>query len=305
MKTFIEKEAMCEQVFKEEGPFWHLYTDGTIMENVFTSDELMKNAMTALAVETILNRKVKILTFEIMRNHIHLISAGLRDDILKLFADFKTRLIRVYRSMGVVVDWNKFQASIRGIETLKALRNEIVYVNRNAYVAYPEFTPFNYPWGGGSAYFASHLTLLPTRRLSDIGFNKSRQLTKFREVKLLGDLMFVDDIVFIPSFCRIDIGEKLFRDARSYFYLLTKSVEQFSQIAQNLSDKIFLIDEELFALATKYAADNFDNARLMMLTPEQKIQVAKELHNKYNATNQQLRRTLRLDLHILQELFPE
>ena len=74
MKTFIEKEAMCEQVFKEEGPFWHLYTDGTIMENVFTSDELMKNAMTALAVETILNRKVKILTFEIMRNHIHLIS---------------------------------------------------------------------------------------------------------------------------------------------------------------------------------------------------------------------------------------
>lgn len=287
MKTFIEKETMCEQVFKEEGPFWHLYTDGTILENVFTSDELMKNAMIALAVETILNRKVKILTFEIMRNHIHLISAGLRDDILKLFADFKKRLIRIFRSMGVVVDWNKFQASIRGIETLKALRNEIVYVNRNAYVAYPEFTPFNYPWGGGSAYFASHLILLPARRLSDIGFNKSRQLTKFREVKLLENLMFVDDVVFIPSFCRIDIGE------------------QFSQIAQHLSDKIFLIDEELFALATKYAADNFDNARLMMLTPEQKIQVAKELHNKYNATNQQLRRTLRLELHVLQELFPE
>jgi hypothetical protein len=207
--------------------------------------------------------------------------------------------------MGVVVDWNKFQASIRGIETLKALRNEIVYVNRNAYVAYPEFTPFNYPWGGGSAYFASHLILLPARRLSDIGFNKSRQLTKFREVKLLENLMFVDDVVFIPSFCRIDIGEQLFRDARNYFCLLTKNVEQFSQIAQHLSDKIFLIDEELFALATKYAADNFDNARLMMLTPEQKIQVAKELHNKYNATNQQLRRTLRLELHVLQELFPE
>ena len=44
MKTFIENEIMCEQVFNEEGPFWHLYTDGTIMENVFTSDELMKNA---------------------------------------------------------------------------------------------------------------------------------------------------------------------------------------------------------------------------------------------------------------------
>ena len=41
MKTFTEKEVECESVFRKEGPFWHLYTDGTVMENVFISDEMM------------------------------------------------------------------------------------------------------------------------------------------------------------------------------------------------------------------------------------------------------------------------
>ena len=75
MKTFTEKEVECESEFRKEGPFWHLYTDGTVMENVFISDEMMKCAMTALAVEAILNPNVKIITFELMANHIHLILA--------------------------------------------------------------------------------------------------------------------------------------------------------------------------------------------------------------------------------------
>lgn len=304
MKTFTEKEAECESVFRKEGPFWHLYTDGTVMEDVFVSDEMMKCAMTALAVEAILNPKVKIITFELMSNHIHLIIAGPREAALELFFAFRQRVVRAFRNLGVIVDWGKFQASILSIESLKALRNEIIYVNRNAFVACSDYTPQNYLWGGGCAYFSSLINLLPAKGVKDIGFNKARQLTRFRDVKLLEKLKFAEDIVFIPSFCRIDIGQGLFRDARNYFYLLTKDAETFSQIATHLKDKIFLIDEELFALAVKYASAKFNNARLTMLSPEQKIIVAKELHFRYNASNQQLRRLLRLDASILQELFP-
>lgn len=304
MKTFTEKEVECESVFRKEGPYWHLYTDGTVMENVFISDEMMKCAMTALAVEAILNPNVKIITFELMANHIHLILAGSREAILEFFNAFRQRIIRIFRNLGVMADWSKFQASILPIDSLKSLRNEIVYVNRNAFVACSDYTPQNYLWGGGCAYFSSLINLLPAKSVKDIGFNKARQLAKFRDIKLLEKLRFVDDVVYIPSFCRIDIGQGLFRDARSYFYLLTKDAESFSQIAEHLKDRIFLIDEELFAVATKWASEKFNGARLTMLSPEQKVIVAKELHYKYNASNQQLRRLLRLDASVLQELFP-
>lgn len=44
---------------------------------------------------------------------------------------------------------------------------------------------------------------------------------------------------------------------------------------------------------TEMAAKEFDVRQLNLLSPEQKITLAKELHYKYNATIQQLRRILR------------
>lgn len=43
--------------------------------------------------------------------------------------------------------------SLKPINDLKALREAIVYVNRNGYVVNPSHTPFSYPWGTGRYYF--------------------------------------------------------------------------------------------------------------------------------------------------------
>lgn len=37
----------------------------------------------------------------------------------------------------------------------------------------------------------------------------------------------------------------------------------------------------------------------------QKIEIAKDLHHKYNASNKQIKRVLRLDETIIEELFPK
>lgn len=31
--SFSEKERICESIFINNGPYWHLYTDGTKMQN--------------------------------------------------------------------------------------------------------------------------------------------------------------------------------------------------------------------------------------------------------------------------------
>ena len=305
MLTFAEKERECERLFEKSGPFWHLYTDGRVMEDFLCTEKDFKTAMTALAVAAVLCKKVGIITFELMSNHIHMILNGESDECLELFGRFKARLRRILKTNGRVINWEAFKADILPIETLNALRNEIIYVNRNAFVANPQFTPFNYPWGGGCAFFQPCLNLLPVRSLKEVGFNKARELTHFREIRLIENLKFLGDVAYIPSFCRTDIGESMFRDARSYFNSLTRNAEAFSQIAQRLKDSVFLTDEEMYAAATMYAEKTYGNRQLSLLNPEQKIQISKELHFKYNASNQQIRRLLKLDIGILNELFPQ
>lgn len=302
--TFAEKERICEREFEMSGPFRHLYTDGRKMEAFICDEEDFKASMTALAVTAMLSPKVRIITFEFMSNHIHLILSGYDDDCMEFFCRFKMRIRKILLSKGKITHWDSFCAEILPIETLTALRNEIIYVNRNGFVANPQYTPFSYPWGGGCAYFMPYFHLLPARSIKELGFNRSRELTHFREVKTIETLKFIGDLVYIPSFCRIDIGERMFRDARTYFQSLTRNAEAFSQIAEKLKDTVFLTDDEMYAAAVRYAEQTFGNRQLATLSPEQKILLAKELHFKYNASNQQVRRLLKLDIDILNELFP-
>lgn len=289
--------------FEANGPFWHVCTDGNVMADIFCVEGDFKEGMVVLAVSAALYRDAEMLTFELMSNHVHLIMRGDEGDCMEFFELFKRRLKRLFQRVGRPVDWNKFNAQIIKIETLKSLRNEIIYVNRNAYVANHNYTPFSYPWGGGWAYFSPVIDMLPVVSVRDMGIRKVRDLTHYRDIDDLSTLRFVGELPFIPSFCRIDIGQSLFQDARSYFHALTRNAEASSLIASRLKDSVFLTDDEMFVLAAKLAEEIF-SSKLRMLNPEQKIQLARKLHYEYNASNAQLRRLLNLELAVLNELFP-
>ena len=109
---------------------------------------------------------------------------------------------------------------------------------------------------------------------------------------------------FIPSFCDIKLGESMFRDARSYFNSLTRNAEAFSQIASRLKDTVFLTDDELYYAMMSFINKEYSVKTAAELSPQQKINTARHMHFNYNATNQQLRRLLRMDLGTLEEMFP-
>ena len=303
--SFSEKERICERTFEENGPFWHLYTDGTQMQDIFCNKADFKTGMWALAGAAHQQKDVRIMTFQLMNNHLHQIFAGRKDGGIKMFGIFETRLRRSLVKNGRAIDWGHFKMDILPIEDLKALRNEIIYVNRNAFVANAAYTPDSYPWGGGCAYFNAWTDHLRTSRMGDLKVATQRELLHMRDVAPFTELREIDMMPFIPSFCDIRLGESMFRDARSYFNSLTRNAEAFSQIASRLKDSVFLTDEELFAVMSSYINKEYSVKSAAMLNGEQKISVARHLHFGYNASNQQLRRLLRLDLAILEELFPQ
>lgn len=303
--SFSEKERDCERTFEENGPYWHLYTDGTRMQDIFCCEEDFATGMWTLAGAAHQQKDVRILTFQLMNNHLHQIFAGRKEDGIEMFRIFEARLRRSLVKTGRAIDWSRFKMDILPIEDLKALRNEIIYVNRNAFVANASYTPDSYPWGGGCTYFNAWTDRLHTSRLGDLKVATQRELLHLRDIAPFSELRVIDMMPFIPAFCDIQLGESMFRDARSYFNSLTRNAEAFSQIAALLKDSVFLTDEELFAVMSAYINKEYSVKSAAMLNGEQKISIARHLHFNYNASNQQLRRLLRLDLAILEELFPQ
>lgn len=302
--SFSEKERVCESIFIANGPYWHVYTDGTMMQNIFISKEDFIIGMWCLAAARHLCKSVRAITFELMSNHVHLILAGTKEDCIKVFDLFAARLKKAFPKTQRAIDWSKFKMDILPIENLLALRNEIIYTNRNAFVANPEYTPDSYPWGGGCAYFNPWLKHVKTSPLGNMKVNDQRRLLHTRDVAPFSELLEVSGIPFIPSFCDIRLGESIFRDARSYFNSLTRNAEAFSQIASRLKDTIFLTDEELYSVICSHINKEYSVKTPTLLSAQQKIDTARHMHFHYNATNQQLRRMLRMDLSILEELFP-
>ena len=302
--SFSEKERICENVFYSNGPYWHIYTDGTMMQNIFCSEEYFTVGMWCLASALHLCKSARALTFELMTNHVHLILSGQPEDCIKAFDLFAARLRQAFPKRQRTIDWSKFKMDILPIESLQALRNEIIYANRNAFVANPAYTPDSYPWGGGCAYFSPWLKHIKTTALGNLKVNSQRALLHTRDVAPFSQLIEVGGMPFIPSFCDISLGESIFRDARSYFNSLTRNAEAFSQIASRLKDSIFLTDEELYSVICSHINKEYSVKSPSQLSAQQKIDTARQMHFSYNASNQQLRRMLRLDLSILEELFP-
>ena len=96
----------------------------------------------------------------------------------------------------------------------------------------------------------------------------------------------------------------IFLRHKTYFNSLTRNAEAFSQIAARLKDTIFLTDEELYSVICSHINKEYSVKTPSQLSAQQKIDTARHMHFGYNASNQQLRRMLRLDLAILEELFP-
>ena len=71
-----------------------------------------------------------------------------------------------------------------------------------------------------------------------------------------------------------------------------------------LKDSIFLTDEELYSVICSHINKEYSVKSPSQLSAQQKIDTARQMHFGNNASNQQLRRMLRLDLSILEELFP-
>jgi len=300
----MRTEESCENAFRSNGPFWHLYTPGELSEILFTCPEDFIVGINLVAVCLTLFPGIRIITFTLMNNHFHFILAGSQEEVLAFFKEYKKRLRRYLAGRARYPDMGGLIPDTYEIPDLRALRNEIVYVNRNGYVVQPDHTPYSYPWSAGVYYFNPLLEKIPRAKAADLPQTQQRSLYHSRLIPLPEHFRVCEELILPDSFCDVREGEAYYRDAHQYFHLLSRNQEAASGIAKRLSDTVFLTDEELYGVARTLAATEYGTRSLPTLPQDAKASLARKLFFDFKASPRQIRRLLRLDREIIASMFP-
>lgn len=267
---------------------------------IFKTEEEFKTAMSILAACAAMCQDVKVYAFQLMNNHIHLVVGGAETDIRKFFDYFVSRLLKFF---GNALNLSGFTLKLFPVSDLAYIRNAIAYVNRNGFVVNNDVTPFSYPWGSSRYFFQPFARRYEEICGRAIGVAALRSLMHSRACDHLKDLKFIDGYISPLEFCRIAEAESVFRDAKQYFYIISRNVESNSEIARSIGESIYYTDNDLYGAATKMAKEQFGDYNLKSLSVEAKLKIAKRLHYDYNAGDKQLNRLLGIDLTILRALF--
>ncbi len=306
VNDYVRREGECEAFFLENGPFWHLCTPGDGQELIFRTHEDFKFGMTSMAMSLGEARNagwnMKIYAFALMNNHVHVMAEGADEACMEFFRIWKNRLKR-YLAGGV--DLALFECRLIPINNLNSLRNEIAYIHRNGSVNNLRETPFSYEWSTGMYYFNPAVRRIQSVRVADLGYRGRQRLFKSRVSYEYDELETVGGYVSPLSFCEIASGEFLFRDAHKYFYAISRNLETYGLIAKTLGDKVFLNDEEMYGAVSSKAKELFKVNAIKSLSPSARLEMARIMHNEYNASNGQIQRMLKLEKSIVAELFPK
>lgn len=286
-------------------PLWHLWTPED-HEIIFRDARSFKAGINILSICAKMVLNVKIITFELMSNHLHITASGPGDELMKLFTLFRRFLRRYFRACGTDVNLDNFECRIREITSLEEARGVIAYNNRNGFVISPDSTPFSFPWGANSYYFNPHAkSIYINSKKERLSQRKRRKLihTHYSDGMKNPPLM-IDGFACPLDFCFIGEGEQLYRNAAHYFRDISKNVESQKHIADALGERMFFNDDDLFAITRRISKDKYGQASPGLLQNSEKLELAKTMHFDYNANSKQIARILKVERGVIEALFP-
>lgn len=306
--SFTEQENVCKQIFDDAvyryGPFWHLCTPGENQQVIFISKEFYEFGMLLMAMCAFDCPNVRIITFELMANHIHIVLCGAKTDCEDLFELYKKRLSQYLRLQHSGIDLTNFIGTLHPIDSLESLRTRIAYTNRNNYVVDHNQTPWSFPYGANSFYFSEIHKAQENCRLGKLSVRSKRAMMHQHNCNYPDDAIVIGNYISPMSFCDIRLGESMFRNARHYFNKISRGIESYNDVARESGDSIFYTYDELFSAVYGICNQKYSGQKPNLLGKNDKLDLAKKLHYEYNADNRSISKILCLEIGLVNSLFP-
>jgi len=296
-------ERMQEQLFRESGPFYHLYTNPLETGLIFQEEEERKMALTFMAI-TVREAGVVLLAYAIMSNHFHFIIQGEKMDALTFFRLLRRRMMNYLSRKGRPGVLDPVHADMTTITSLKQFRDEVAYVIRNPYVVRVDVNPLAWPWCSGFLYFNPMLSDYASRPASELTYREKRGITRSSNSGLDSSFCVREGAIAPESFVDYRLVESLFPNARKFTWWVFKNVEAQVEVASRLNESPNMTDDDLFRITKQLCRTEFNCDDVTHLTERQRRELAVLLKNKWGASNGQAARLSRLDLHLVNAMFP-
>ena len=297
-------ELQCQEAFLAHGPYYQVATSHTVTESLFRTQEMVRTVIT-LSGYYARKMNVRILGYEVMLTHMHLIYAATREQALAHTNAVLEHYLRCDFTTGMKVSLRELEPKAFEITDIKQFRNEMAYVVRNRFVVDPEANLFGDRNGSGFLYFNEMLELFPpSKPLSGYGVVAKRKLLHIRNGEDIPGLTVLDGMIDPRSFVDYKLVELMFPNARKFVMWVMKNLEAQVELSLSRGESPMLNDDEILNRVFKKCRERFGKSGPSQLDLEQRRILAVEVRREYYATNAQLCRCLSLTPDIVDRLFP-
>ena len=245
--------------------WYHLVTDKTVW--LFRTQEDFVYGMNTIALCALLF-PVRIVRFELMGNHIHIVLHATGASCLKVFYYIRKRL-------GVDLDFK-----LVTIHDEEQLANTLLYVDRNPYETDLNVLPGGYPWGTGGLGFRLQV---PAGVRAD-ALSKAylrRILHSYVDVPADYQIDTARGMILPSSFVDIPLFESLFGTASFYLTRFVKAFESFLHTADEVGEEFHYSTAEVDSIIEDYLLRNHGGKRFRYLQAWEKEKAVQTLANQY------------------------
>ena len=266
--------------------WYHLVTDKT--KWLFHTPEEFVFGMNTIALCALLY-PVRIVRFELMGNHIHIVLEGTGAACLKVFFYIRKRL-------GVDLDFQLIP-----ITDKSQLMNTLLYVDRNPYETDLNVLPGGYPWGTGGLGFQ----LQPPGGVRADTLSKAYLRRILRsDVEIPGDFRVDTELGMILPASYVDTAffEQVFGTASFYLTRFVKSLEAFLHLADQAREELPVTPAEVDSLIEDQLRENYGGNRFRYLRAWEKEKLVQTLANQYRIPPATLAERLDLPVYLVGQM---
>ena len=278
---------------------YHLCTDGWQEGKLFNNRAQFRYGMATMALVAI-KFDVRIISFELMPNHIHIILNADGDTCLAVFQYIRRRTAAMLKDNGFPPLPEDYWFKLKILEDDQALRQEIIYLARNAYEK-GFAIPGGYPWGSSYLYFSRIADYIRGPQIKNWKTTDIRQLTGSKNTFPDTWEMHPELGILPRSYVCSDLVQKLFSSAKEYMTRLVKDYESAIHIAAELGEEVILSRDEQADIVYRKACAMFPGRSMKELASHEKGRLAVVLEKEYHFSVQTLASLLYMPERVIRQ----
>ncbi len=279
--------------------YYHMSTDGWKEGFLFHTPAQYAYGMTVIGLLTLFF-DIKIYSFTLMSNHVHILLSGTGAACLDAFDYLRKKLSARLVKDGYPPLPEDYWFKLVAVEDQEQMKNNFIYIDRNAYEQ-QICVPCGYPWSSSYLHYSQIGNMIVGKRADTFSKRALERLTGTREA-IPAHWQFHPEYGLLPvSFIDNTLFQRLFSGPKEYEIRSVKDYESFVKVANQLDEAPVYSPEELADIVNNMLQGLFSGRRVKQLSQDETGRLVVLLHKRYNMSVEMIASALSLSERLVKQ----